>query len=84
MIAQEMFEALGWELVELKEDEKDDILCYQKKQGSATYDLVFYLEDKTYYSYGYVHGREINCPLSLDEHLAITQQIKELGWLKDE
>jgi hypothetical protein len=29
-----------------------------------------------------VHGREINCPLGLDEHLAIHQQMKELGWLK--
>ena len=77
-----MFEALGWELGILKEDDRDDILYYQKKQGSATYDLFFYLEDKSYYPYGYVHGRNINCPLNIGEHLAIHQQMKELGWIK--
>jgi hypothetical protein len=83
MTAKDMFEALGWELGILKEDDRDDILYYRKKQGSATYDLDFYLQDKTYWSYGYVHGREINCPLGVDEHLAITQQMKELGWLDE-
>ena len=70
MTAKDMFEALGW----YKSDESnDEILFFQKKQGSATYDLDFYFEDKTYWSYGYAHGREINCPLGADEHLAITK-----------
>jgi hypothetical protein len=82
MTAKEMFEALGWVLGEMKDEYRDDIVYYQKKQGSATYDLDFYFEDKTYYSYGFAKGHNINCPLNVDEHKAITQQMKELGWIE--
>jgi hypothetical protein len=82
MTAKEMFEALGWKLVDSPEDYRDEIIYYTKKQGNAEYDLDFYLDDKTYYSYGTVKGQNINCPLSIDEHLAITQQMKELGWIE--
>ena len=82
MTAQDIFKALGWELGERKDEYSDDILYYQKKQGSATYDLDFYLQDKTYWSYGYVHGRNINCPLNAQELRAVTRQMKELGWIR--
>lgn len=82
MTAKEMFKVLGWKLGKLKDDEKDYIVYYQKKDGSAEYDLDFYLEDKSYYSYGYAKGYNINCPLSVDEHKAIHQQMKELGWIE--
>ena len=83
MTAKEMFEALGWELVSTREDYRNGILYYTKTQGSAVYDLDFYLDDKTYFAYGTVKGQNINCPLSIDEHLAITQQMKELGWIDE-
>ena len=82
MTAKEMFEALGWELVDSPEDYRDEIIYYTKTQGSAVYDLDFYLDDKTYYSYGIVKGHEIGYPLNTQEHLAITQQMKELGWIE--
>jgi len=83
MTAKEMFEALGWELGILKEDDRDDILYYQKNEGSAEYDLDFFFEDKTYCAYGFVKGYNIRYMLNAQEHLAITQQMKELGWLDE-
>jgi len=76
--AKEMFEALGWKLV----DNRDEIIYYTKTQGSAEYNLDFYLDDKTYYSCGTVKGHEIGYPLNAQEHLAIKKQMKELGWLE--
>jgi hypothetical protein len=81
MTAKEMFEALGWKLGILKEDDRDDILYYQKNEGSAEYDLDFFFEDKTYCAYGFVKGFGIRYMLNAQEHLAITQQMEELGWL---
>ena len=83
MTAKDMFEALGWELGILKEDDRDDILYYQKNEGSAEYDLDFFFEDKTYCAYGFVKGYNIRYMLNAQEHLAITQQMKELGWLDE-
>ena len=78
MTAQDMFEALGWKLGE----RKDEYLYYQKKQGNAEYDLDFYLDDKTYYAYGYMGDYKIRYMINAQEHLAITQQMKELGWIE--
>jgi hypothetical protein len=83
MKAKDMFKALGWELGILKEDDRDDILYYQKNEGSAEYDLDFFFEDKTYCAYGFVKGYNIRYMLNAQEHLAITQQMKELGWLDE-
>ena len=77
-----MFEALGWHLGKMKDEYRDDIIYYEKNQGSARYDLDFYLEDKTFYAYGFSKGYDLNCPLSINEHLAIHQQMKELGWIE--
>ena len=76
-----MFKALGWELVDSPEDYRNEIIYYTKTQGSVVYDLDFYLDDKTYEVYGTAKGHGINYPLNAQEHLAITQQMKELGWL---
>jgi hypothetical protein len=84
MTAKEMFEALGWELGELNVYERDDILYYRKKEGSAEYDLIFFFEDKTYGVDGFTKGYGIRYNLNAQEHLAITQQMKELGWLEDD
>lgn len=73
-----MFEVLGWQLVYKKHTD----FFYSKRIGSALYDLVFYLDDKTYEVYGTAKGHDINYPLNAQEHLAITQQMKELGWIE--
>ena len=82
MTAKDMFEALGWKLGKLTKNDRDDILYYRKKEGSAEYDLIFYFDDKTYVVEGYVKGYTIRYNLDAQEHLAITQQMKELGWIE--
>jgi hypothetical protein len=78
MTAKEMFEKLGWNLVYARHDD----FFYSKKIGDALYDLIFYLEDKTYEVYCTAKEHDITYPLNANEHLAITQQMKELGWIE--
>jgi hypothetical protein len=78
MNAKKMFKELDWEL---SNESNDEVIYYIKKMGSAVYELFFYFEDKTYDVYGLAKGHDINYPLNAQEHLAITQQLKELGWL---
>jgi hypothetical protein len=78
MNAKEMFEELEW-LLSYKSN--NETLYYIKKVNEAVYELNFYLEDKTYDVYGFVKGHDITYQLNAQEHLAITQQLKELGWL---
>ena len=78
MTAKDMFEALGWILVYKKHTD----FLYSKRIGAALYDLVFYLDDKTYEVYDTAKGHDTNYQLNAQEHLAITQQMKELGWLE--
>ena len=67
--AKEMFEEIAW-----YEDDREDIylVFVNKNTGNL---IVFGLESKTLYldTYGV---------LSINEHLAIHQKMKELGWIE--
>jgi len=78
MTAKAMFEKLGWKIINA---EDDDTIYYKKVKGQAVYYLEFHLDFASYYTYGVAKDHEINNSLNVDEHLAITQQLKELGWL---
>lgn len=71
--AKEMFEELGYE----KLNTSDSAIGYQK--GYDNY-IWFYLGSQKYISntgFNYKRG------ISLDEHKAIHQQLKELRWLDE-
>ena len=79
MNAKEMFEKLGFKKGDLesggeikKNDEK--WLVYSKDEFTK---IFFNLKSPAYYSY---YCGELE-PISLEEHLAIHQQLIELGWI---
>jgi hypothetical protein len=78
MNAKEMFEELEWAL---SYKSNYETLYYIKKVSKAVYEINFYLEDRTYDVCGFVKGHDVIYQLNAQEHLAITQQLKELGWL---
>ena len=76
MTAKEMFEELGFHL----DSENGDYLIWENRQGTRT--VKFYKKYKAFeygkYSLGSFYGFSISTPL----FLAITQQMKELGWIE--
>jgi hypothetical protein len=82
MKAKEMFEKLGYKYYGIV---KDDMLFYKKGKEVG---IVFYLTSLEYFvgkpleclNDGYEQG-ELHS-VALEEHKAIHQQMKELGWLK--
>jgi hypothetical protein len=80
MNAKEMFEILGWKLMDSGEY-KNEILYYQKIEGNATYNLDFYFDDMRYGAYGDIGEKRVDCYFNVNEHQAITKQLDELGWL---
>lgn len=76
MTAKEMFEALGYELI------KYDSIYAWFDYKSETSVITFFLGSK-----GYLKSDKENEDLvemiTPQEHKAITQQIKEMGWLND-
>lgn len=79
--AKEMFEKLGYDL---DVDVEDGEITYIKVSDSrtATYFVDFYLDDKSYYAYGFAKGHDINNPIDMEMHKAIDQQLKELRWVE--
>ena len=77
MNAKEMFEKLGYKLVE--DIWNNNLFRYKYIQYELVFDLIektyaFIQTDDDYYGYASV---------DLDFHQAITQQMKELGWIDD-
>ena len=78
--AKEMFEALGYDYTYYA----TQIVIVDERQGREK-GIVFNFDEKNYTAslmeeitdYEY-----IPLPINAKEHLAITQQMKELGWLK--
>ena len=81
MTAKEMFEALGC-VIDI-ENEYDDNIIYKNVHGNANYYIDFCLIDRTYQTYGFAKGHDINNPIDIKMHKAITQQMKELGWIDE-
>ena len=66
MTAKEMFEKLGYKYFKY-----DDFIQFEKDNGDW---ISFDLDDKSY-------CHEDRQGITLKEHIAIHQQMKELGWL---
>jgi hypothetical protein len=66
MTAKEMFEKLQYEC-----KVSDNFITYEKKAGW----ISFNLEEKH-------HGHEDRQGISVEEHMAIHKQMKELGWIE--
>lgn len=73
MTAKEMFENLGYE-------KKEGIDCIGYFHNLACISIDFYIDKKTYSCNFMGSFRSIG----IKEHKAITQQMKELGWLEDD
>lgn len=75
MNAKEMFEKLGY-----KQEKIEEQLIYTKIDvlTDVEYDIIFYLDDKTFEAStdNYQYANDIN----LKELQAINKQIEELGW----
>ena len=78
MTAKEMFNEIGY----YSHDNVNDCLTFVKEQGSVVYYIEFYLGEFSYESYGIAKGYDITNPIGVKMHSAITQQMKELGWIK--
>ena len=87
MTAKEMFEELGYKIA-VKDDE---VLMYSQELGNGTKFIYFRLIYKAISEYhlgygGYVlydSNSKVQITFTAIEHKAITQQMKELGWLDD-
>jgi hypothetical protein len=73
MSAREMFEELGYELCE----ENKDFMRYEKPYNN----IVFNKYWKDYRCFKYAHCTAGIVPVNVKIHKAITQQMKELGWI---
>ena len=67
MTAKEMFEKLQYECKVI-----DNFITYENKTGW----ISFNLKEKH-------HGHEDRQGISVEEHIAIHQQMKELGWIRE-
>lgn len=56
-----------------------DLMCEIKK-GSATYYVTFY-DDKSFETYGFAKGHDINHPIDMELNEAIQNKLKELKWI---
>jgi len=91
--AKKMFEALGYKIT-TNEDiicgnegaGKKTLPTYTKnspyaKKNQSFYDVISFYEHKKYYCEKQISQYVISCSITVKEHQAIHQQMKELGWL---
>ena len=80
MTAKEMFEKLGY----IRQYKTDGCICYRKSLiNGAVRDVVFYDLKKQYFAIElFDKGTAVQIFITIELHLAITQQIKELGWIE--
>lgn len=83
MTAKEMFEKLGYEEFE---NDKSFIQYRDDSHGDGDYAFVrfnhMWKEYETGYYDGYETKNEETYTVSIELHQAITQQMKELGWIE--
>ena len=80
MTAKEKFEQLGYIQIENNEEE----IKYRREcLGQASDYIYFELRHKRYGAYFRELGYFMCLSISLEEYKAITQQLKELGWLDE-
>lgn len=72
MTAKEMFEEIGYEIIQSDENKIN--------YSNGNFYIEFDLKYREYMSCSY---NDDLLPITLEEHKAITQQMKELGWLDD-
>jgi len=91
MNAEQMFKANN----EWKREESKDMIAYTLDQptwgnGGAHFGVVFHTDTKSYHTYVFFNNRRMidscmtdgNMSIPLPIHAAITQQMKELGWIE--
>ena len=79
MNAQEMFEKLGYKKASSHiEQIITNLLSYEK----GLYKIDFDLLGKIYIAYKEENDEWTSIIIEIDEHQAITQQMKELGWIE--
>jgi len=83
MNAKEMFEELGYEQI----INNDSLIEYKDySHGDGDYAYVSFIRMWKEYEVGYYddyeNKRREPTVVSIEEHKAITQQMKELGWIK--
>ena len=84
--AKEMFEELGYKIAV---NDEDVIIYHHYGKGNDTREIFFRLKHTYTYNenigYGaklsYDSGSSYPLTITINEHLAIHQQLKELGWL---
>lgn len=76
MTANEMFEKLGYE----ERDGYEDRIVYRSTDGSIL--IVFELSIKEFNIAAYANWNWVAKNISIEEYQAITQQLKELGWIE--
>jgi hypothetical protein len=85
MTAKEMFETLGYgqQILETSQSKKYEYIIYYK--GEIDQAFCFCNEFQTYWTAMYqdLFSETYSCvfPIDKEEHQAITQQMKELGWI---
>ena len=72
--AQEMFEKLGYKMTRLTEEE----IQYKNQILHHDLEIYFDLVEKNYNAFDYIGA----CDVTPKLHQAITQQMKELGWIE--
>lgn len=77
--AKEMFEELGYGY---HFDEFYNKISYRKYLGFIGLNVDFYLKDKDYVAYKDTVHMVVTHNVGIKLHQAITQQMKELGWIE--
>ena len=79
MSALEMFEQLGYKLMNEDLIWKKNRILYIKDRTAISFLFI----TKTYYKYTYSYNVESEA-ITIDEHKAITKQMEELYWFNEE
>lgn len=67
--------------------EEDEIkIIYEGEVNGQRYGVVFNKVNKSYHTYFFIYQKDIipwdcNYAISIELHLAITEKMKELGWI---
>jgi hypothetical protein len=72
-------EQLGYQVD--RYNEYNDGFLFSKQEGNATYYVDFSTEDKSFETYGFAKGHDINHPINMELYQAITLKLKELKWI---
>lgn len=79
MNAKEMFEELGYKFLN---EGKINRISFMKFEDFSSLSVDFYLDDKDYSVYKDTINHLYRGYVDIKLHQAITQQMKELGWIE--